>query len=126
VTPIAERVNRPGEERTQAGDHAIRGAEIGCPFSRAIEDQQLVPDEHGSGHYGTRAAGTGQSGDRHQQVHKRNGEVAHAPAVSRSRNLEKRSRICCSPSTSAVSDAETLKNCARTVAFPFRTYKVDR
>ena len=61
---IAERINRPGRMKT--GDHAIGGAEIGRPFSRPIEDQQLVLDEHGFGDHGTRAAGTRQSGDRRQ------------------------------------------------------------
>ena len=42
-------INRPGadEDRTQTGDHAIRGTEIGRPFSRTIEDQPLVVDEDG-------------------------------------------------------------------------------
>jgi hypothetical protein len=74
------------EERTQAGDNTIREPKIGRPFSRPIEDQQLVLDEHGFGHRGTRAAGTGQSGDRRQQMQKKNGEIALAPIVSRSRN----------------------------------------
>jgi hypothetical protein len=30
---------RPDEDRTQAGDHAIGGAEMGRPFSRTVEDQ---------------------------------------------------------------------------------------
>ena len=50
-------------------------------------------DEHGFGYHGTRAAGTGHSGDRHQQVQNKNGEIAHAVIVSRSHNLKKRSRI---------------------------------
>jgi len=69
---------RSHEEREQAGDNTIRETKIGRPFSRPIEDQQLVFDEHGFGHHGTRAAGTGQSGDRRQQIHKKNGEIAHA------------------------------------------------
>ena len=51
------------EERTQAGDDAIRGTEVGRPFPRPIEDQQLVLDEYGFRHHGTGAAGTREPGD---------------------------------------------------------------
>ena len=39
------------------------GTEIGRPFSRTIEDQQLMLDEHRFGHDGTGAARTGEPGD---------------------------------------------------------------
>jgi hypothetical protein len=61
---------RPDEDRTQAGDHAIGGTKIGRPFSRPIEDQQLVFGEHGFGHHRTGAAGTSESGNGHQQMQK--------------------------------------------------------
>jgi hypothetical protein len=77
---------RSHEERAQACDNTIRETKIGRPFSRSIEDQQLVLDEHGFGDHGTRAARTGQSGDRRQQMQNKNGEIAHAAVVSRSRN----------------------------------------
>jgi hypothetical protein len=51
------------KKRTEAGDHAIRGAELGCALSRTIEDQQLVLDEHGFDQHGTRTAGTDKPGD---------------------------------------------------------------
>jgi hypothetical protein len=35
-----------------------------------IEDQQVFLDEQGLGHHGTRAAGTGEPGDRRQEVEK--------------------------------------------------------
>ena len=57
---------RAHDERTQAGDHAISEAEIGTPLPGTIEDQQLVLDEYGFGDDGTRAAWTGQSGNRRQ------------------------------------------------------------
>ena len=56
------------EKATEAGDHAIRPAEIGGPFSGTIEDQQLVLDEDGFGHHRTLAAGPGQAGDGRQQM----------------------------------------------------------
>jgi hypothetical protein len=71
----------------------IRQAETGGPFSGTIEDQQLVLDEYGFGNHRTRAAGTGQSGDRRQQMEQEHGEIAHRTIVSRSRNPKKRLRI---------------------------------
>jgi hypothetical protein len=57
---------RADEERTQAGDHAIREAEVRCTRPGPIEDQQLVLDEHGFGDHGTRAPRPDESGDCHQ------------------------------------------------------------
>ena len=68
---------RAHEERAQAGDNPIGGVEIGRPFSRTIEDQQLVLDEHGFGHDGTGAARTGDPSDCRNQMQKKNGEMAH-------------------------------------------------
>jgi len=59
---------REDEDGTQAGDQAISGTKIGRPFSPPIEDKQLVLDEHGFGHHGTGAAGTGESDDCRQQM----------------------------------------------------------
>jgi hypothetical protein len=61
---------RAHEERTQAGDNPIGRTEIGRPFSRTIEDQQLVLDEHGFGHHGTGAAWARQPRYRRQQMQK--------------------------------------------------------
>ena len=77
---------RADKDRTQTGDRAIRGTEIGRPFSRTIEDQQLVLDEHGFGHHGTGAAGTGEPGDGCQQVQKKNGQVTHRTILPTSWN----------------------------------------
>jgi hypothetical protein len=55
-------------------------------LSGTIEDQQLLFDEDGLGNHGTRAAGTGQPGDRRQQMQKKNGEIAHRTIVSTSRS----------------------------------------
>jgi hypothetical protein len=43
-------------------------------------------DEHGFGHDGTRAARTGESGDRRQQMQKQDGQIARAMILARSRN----------------------------------------
>ena len=68
---------RTHEERTEAGDNPIGGAETGRPFSRTIEDQQLVLDEHRFGHDGTGAARTGDPSDCRNQMQKKDGEIAH-------------------------------------------------
>jgi hypothetical protein len=65
---VTDQPARTYEEYAQAGDHAVRQAEIGGPFPGPIEDQQLVLDEHGFGNDGTRAARTGESGEGHQQM----------------------------------------------------------
>ncbi|OLD17670.1 MAG: hypothetical protein AUJ01_08680 [Acidobacteria bacterium 13_1_40CM_3_65_5] len=56
------------EERTDAGDDAITEAEMGCTFPGTIEDEQLLPDEHGFGHHGAGPAGTDELGDRRNQM----------------------------------------------------------
>ena len=45
--------------------------------SRTIEDERLLLDEDGFGHHRTGAAGTGQSGERRQQMDKKDGQIAH-------------------------------------------------
>jgi hypothetical protein len=54
-------------------------AEVGGPFPRAIEDQQLLLDENGLGHHGSGAARAGEPGDRRQQMEKQDGQIAHGP-----------------------------------------------
>ena len=80
---------RADEERTQTGDHAIRGTEIGRPFSRPIQDQQLVLDEHGFGHHSAGAAGPGEPGNGHQQIQKQDGQIAHRRILPRSRHEQR-------------------------------------
>ena len=75
-----------GSARTQAGNHAIRGTEIGRAFSTTIEDEQLVLDERGFGHRRAGAAGTGDSGNGHQQMQKQDGQIAHRRILARSRH----------------------------------------
>jgi hypothetical protein len=50
--------------------------EIGRPFSRPIEDQQLVLDKHRFGHDGTGVAGTCAPGDGGDQMQNKNGQIA--------------------------------------------------
>jgi rare lipoprotein A len=89
---------RADEDRTQTGDHAIRGTEIGRAFSTTIEDEQLVLAEHGFGHHRSRTAGTGESGNGHQQMQKQDGQIAHRRILPRGPGKEC-SRIWNSPWT---------------------------
>ncbi len=49
---------------------------------RRVENQQLLLDEDGLGHHGTRTAGTGDPDDSRQQMEKQDGEIAHGPIVT--------------------------------------------
>jgi hypothetical protein len=61
--------------------------EIRRPFSRAIEDQQLVLDEHGFGHHGA-GAGTSEPAHRRQQMKKQDGQIAQRTILTRSRHAK--------------------------------------
>ena len=69
---------RTYEERTHAGDDAIREAEIRCPFPGPIDDQHLLLEKHGFCEHGTSAAGADESGDCRQQMENKDGQVTHA------------------------------------------------
>ena len=54
------------EKSAQTGEDTIRGMQVGRPLSTTIEDQQLVPNQHGFGDNGAQTARlcqSGQSGD---------------------------------------------------------------
>ena len=50
-------------------------------------------EKHGFGHHGTGAAGTDESGERRQQMEKKDGQIAHDTILARSRKSMKCSRI---------------------------------
>jgi hypothetical protein len=66
---------------------------MGGPFPGPIEDQQLLLEKQGFGDEGTSAARTSQSGDRRQQVQKKDRQVAHRTILARSPTPKKRSRL---------------------------------
>ena len=53
---------RAHEQRAQSGDDAIRGTQFGRALAPAIEDEQLMTDQHGFGDNGTESARSRQSG----------------------------------------------------------------
>ena len=73
---MAERRTRVGR-RAQAGDDPIRGTQVGCTLAPAIEDEQLMPDQHGFGDNGTESTRPRQSGQGDDEMNEYDSEVAH-------------------------------------------------
>ena len=59
---------RADEKRAQPGDDPICGTQVGRTLAPAIEDQQLMPYQHGLSDNGTESARPCQSRHRHQQM----------------------------------------------------------
>lgn len=59
---------RAHEYRTQAGNDPIRGTQIGRTFATAIEDEQLMADQHGFGNNGTESTRPRKSGQGDDQI----------------------------------------------------------
>ena len=70
------------DQRTHAGDHPISQTEVGGTSPGAIENQQLLLDEYGLGHHGTRPARSGEPGDSRQEVDNQDSQVAHRTIVA--------------------------------------------
>jgi hypothetical protein len=68
---------RAHEQRAQAGNDPIRGTQVGGTLAAAIEDEQLMPDEHGFGDNGTESTWPPQSGQGDDQMNEYDSEVAH-------------------------------------------------
>jgi hypothetical protein len=68
---------RAHEQGTQAGDDPIRGAQVGRTLAPAIEDEQLMPDQHGLGDNRTESTRPRQSGQGDDQMNEYDSEVAH-------------------------------------------------
>ena len=57
-------------------------ARVGRPLAPAIEDDQLMPDQHGFGDNGTESTRPRQSGQGDDQMNEYDSEVAHSGNVS--------------------------------------------
>jgi hypothetical protein len=68
---------RAHEQGAQAGDDPIRGTQVGRTLTPAIEDEQLMPDQHGLGENGTESARPRQSGQGDDQMNEYDDEIAH-------------------------------------------------
>src|SRR4029453_15856603 len=68
---------RAQEQGAHAGDDPIRGTQVGRTLAPAIEDEQLMPDQHGLGDNGTESTGPRQSGQGDDQMNEYDSEVAH-------------------------------------------------
>ena len=68
---------RAHEQRAQAGDDPIRGTQVGRTLAPAIDDEQLMPDQHGFGENGTESTRPRQSGQGDNQVNEYDSELAH-------------------------------------------------
>ena len=68
---------RAHEQRTQPGDNPIRGAQVGRTLAPAIEDEQLVPDQHRFGDNGTESTGRRQSGKDDDHMNEQDTQIAH-------------------------------------------------
>ena len=84
---------RAHEEGTHARDDAISEVEVGRTLPGPIEDQQLLLDEQGLGHHGTRAARTGEPSDCRQEVEKEDDQLAHGTIVTSERNPGKANEL---------------------------------
>jgi hypothetical protein len=69
---------RAHEQGTQAGDDPIRGTQVGRALAPAIEDELLMPDQHGLGDNGTESTRPRQSGQGDDQMNEYDSEVAHS------------------------------------------------
>src|SRR5215469_872225 len=68
---------REHEQRAQTGDDPIDGRQVGCMLASAIEDQQLMPDQHGLGDNGTESTQPCRPGQGDDQMNEYNTDVAH-------------------------------------------------
>jgi hypothetical protein len=69
---------RAHEQGTQAGDDPIRGTQIGRTIAPAIEDEQLMPDQHGFGDNGAESTRPHQSSQGYDHMNEYDSEVAHS------------------------------------------------
>jgi len=69
---------RAHEQRAQAGDDPIPGTQVGRTLAPAIEDEQLMPGQHGLGDNGTESSRPRQSGQGDYQMNEYDSEVAHS------------------------------------------------
>ena len=68
---------RAHEQGAQAGDDPIRGTQVGRTLAPAIEDEELMLEQHGLGDNGTESTRPRESGQGDDQMNKYDSEVTH-------------------------------------------------
>ena len=80
---MAERSTRAGRMNSVRKPAMIlRGTQVGCTLAPAIEDQQLMSDQHGFGDNGTESTRPGKSGQGDDQMNEYDSEVVIPAMVS--------------------------------------------
>ncbi len=65
------------EKSAQTHDKAIPGSQIGCTLAATVQDQKLVPDQHGLSDHPTESSGLCQPDHGNDQMKQKDQEVAH-------------------------------------------------
>jgi hypothetical protein len=82
----AENACRAHEKGAQSGDDTIRGAQIGRTLAAAIEDPQLMFDEHRLGNDGTEASWSCYPDYGDDQMNEKDDDVAHPGMLPNPKN----------------------------------------
>jgi hypothetical protein len=82
-----DQAGRPHQQSAPTGDEAIREAEIGGALAGAMEDQELMFEEHGLGYYGAEAAATCKTGGGREEMDEKDHEIAPFRILTTRRKL---------------------------------------
>src|SRR5262249_24100089 len=72
-----EKAGSTDEECAQTGDHPVQRAQIRRPFTAAVQDEQLMPEQYGLCQHATEPARVSQPNNGDDQMHQKDQEVAH-------------------------------------------------
>ena len=81
----AKDASSANEESTQAGEDAVCGTQVGSALPAAIENEQLVSDQHRLGNDGTKTTRSREPGNCDDQVKEEDNDFAH-PGILSKRN----------------------------------------
>ena len=73
----AEKPCPADEKRAHTCDESIRNAQVGRPLAAPIQDEQLMPDQHGFGDHAADSARHCQPNHDDNQMHQKNQELPH-------------------------------------------------
>ena len=81
----SENTCRTHEEGAQSSDNPIRDPEIRSSFAAAVQDQELMSNQHQFGHHRPHAARSQKSEYGNDHVNEKDEDVAHVAIVSKPR-----------------------------------------